>query len=71
MKLAYRLIAQPGGKYTQVYPSGTVYSVGPDGTVQPPRPSGTAGPYELCTLNGAVLLYEPTPGTVFMFVPEA
>lgn len=82
--VAAQLNAVPGG-YTLTAPfpnaftreggkdpsqAGDVLSVQPDGSLQT-RPKGTAGAWEICTISGITLLYNPLgPGTpVFWLLP--
>lgn len=60
------VIPQNNGKSTLANPDGTVVSIQPDGTRQT-RPAGTAGPWELCTIQGALAVYEPNPGVVWFY----
>jgi hypothetical protein len=67
MRPAAQLIAQDGqGKlFTVSLADGEVLSCQPDGTFQT-RPSGTNGPWELCTLSGNYLTFNPA-GVPFTF----
>jgi hypothetical protein len=56
---------QANGQVTLEFPDGTVMSCQPDGTIQS-RPNGTAGAYELCNINGNVIVYNPI-GTPYFF----
>lgn len=65
LQMAQSLIAQNNGQFTVGLIDGQVLSCQPDGTFQT-RPTGTNGPYELCTVNGSFLTYNPA-GTPFTF----
>ncbi len=65
LKPASQLLAQPNGQFTVGLTDGTVLSCQPDGSFQT-RPAGTAGPYELCTVNGGYLTFNPN-GVPFTF----
>ena len=62
---ASHLIPQSGGLVTVAFADGTVLSVQPDGSQQH-RPAGTAGAYELATVIGTVIVYNPA-GVPFAF----
>lgn len=65
LKAANQLLAQPNGQFTVSLMNGEVLSCQPDGSLQT-RPAGTAGPWELCTVNGGYLTFNPA-GTPFTF----
>ena len=70
MQLIATIHPQDGGKVTLSNPDGTVVSVQPDGSVQT-RPAGTNGIWELATLNGLTVTYQPDsngPQYVFSLV---
>lgn len=67
MILAYRL-KTIDGDLVQVNEKGESISVQEDGSIQT-RPVGTHGPWEVCTRDGAILIYE-VEGTTFVFVPD-
>ena len=59
-----------GGQLTLFNEEGkAIVSVGPAGR-EPDVPIGTAGPYEVCTLSGACVVYSPTTDTKFVFAPN-
>lgn len=67
MNLIARVNPQPNGQVTISNPGETVVSVQPDGSIEN-RPKGANGAYELCTLNGLTVTYEPVSGgTQFVF----
>lgn len=65
LKAASQLLAQDNGQFTVSLTNGEVLSCQPDGSFQTRQP-GTAGPYELCTVNGGYLTFNPA-GTPFVF----
>lgn len=67
MTLIARVNPQPNGQVTLSNADGTVVSVQPDGSVGT-RPAGTNGAYELCSLNGLTVIYQPvSSGPQFVF----
>ena len=67
MVLIARVIPQSNGKVTIANADGTVVSVQPDGSIES-RPAGTAGDYEVATLNGLTVAYQPVNnGPTFLF----
>jgi len=65
MKLAQTLNQQSNGQFTVSLADGKVLSCQPDGHFET-RPAGTAGAYELCTVNGGYLTFNPA-GTPYTF----
>lgn len=69
LRVGQTLIAQGNGQFTVSLPNGDVLSCQPDGSFQT-RPTGTAGVYELCTVNGGYLTFNPDGNPrVFCYVP--
>lgn len=67
MTLIATINPQPNGQATISNPDGSVVSVQPDGAIES-RPAGTAGAYELCTLNGLTVTFQPvSSGPQFVF----